>query len=107
MKVARIAVLLATFLFVFITTQAQVAPNCDVTCSPNPNDPGYGGLLAPRVMKQNGRGTHNTVVAMVVGPLKVPMIPGSQSYNKTIPIIYLPCRVLILNLTRLYNSRFY
>jgi hypothetical protein len=97
MKVAQIAVLLAMLLLACITAQAQVAPSCDVTCSPNPNDPGYGGLLASRVMKQNARGTHNTTVAMVGGHLKVPMIPGSQSYNKAIPILSLPGRGLDLN----------
>jgi hypothetical protein len=58
-------------------------------------------------MTQNARGAHNTVVAMVGGPLKVPMIPGSQSYNKAIPILSLPGRGIDLNLTLWYNSRIY
>jgi YD repeat-containing protein len=106
MNATRIA-LLSVIVFAFTTATAQVAPNCDVTCSPNPTDPSYGGLLASRVMKQNARGTHNAVVAMVGGPLKVPMIPGSQSYNKTIPVLSLPGRGLDLNLALWYNSRIY
>jgi RHS repeat-associated protein len=59
------------------------------------------------MMKQNARGTHNAVVAMVGGPLKVPMIPGSQSYNKAVPILSLPGRGIDLNLMLWYNSRIY
>jgi RHS repeat-associated protein len=107
MSAARIALLSAICMLVSTLAPAQVAPNCDVTCSPNPTDPSYSGLLASRVMKQNARGAHNAVVAMVGGPLKVPMIPGSQSYNKTIPILSLPGRGLDLNLALWYNSRIY
>jgi RHS repeat-associated protein len=89
------------------TLSAQTAPICDTTCSPNPTDPSYGGLLASRVMKQNARGAHNAVVAMVSGPLKVPRLPGSQSYNKGIPILALPGRGIDLNLMLWYNSRIY
>src|SRR5947209_6674982 len=97
------------FIVVFVcfafTVQAQHAPICDATCGPDPTDPSYGGLLAARVMKQNARGTRNSLVAMVGGPLVVPRLPGSQSYNKAIPILSLPGRGLNLNLTLWYNSR--
>jgi hypothetical protein len=107
MKVLWKAVIcLLVLVFSSAVFQGQVAPICDATCGPNPVDPGYGGLLASRVMKQNARGTHNTV-AMVGGPLEVPMLPGSQSYNKSIPILSLPGRGLNLNLTLWYNSRIY
>lgn len=107
MNAARIALLSVASMFAFTLATAQVAPNCDATCSPNPTDPSYGGLLASRVMRQNARGAHNTVVAMVGGPQQVPMLPGSQSYNESIPILSLPGRGLATDLTLWYNSRIY
>lgn len=77
-------------------------------CSPDPNqtqNPSYAGTLAARPMKQNARGTQNPLIAAVAGPLKVPVLVGSQSYNRIIPILSLPGRGLDLNLNLYYNSR--
>jgi hypothetical protein len=106
MKMLRTAVVCFLAVVYSSIAQAQHAPICDSTCGPDPTDPSYGGLLAARVKKQNARGTHNTLVAMAKGSSQ-PSLPGSQSYNKAIPILSLPGRGLDLNLTLWYNSRIY
>jgi RHS repeat-associated protein len=105
MNSIRSAVLI--FLCLATVSYAQHPPICDSTCGPDPTDPSYSGLLASRVLKQNVRGTHNSLAEMVNGPLQVPMLPGSQSYNEVIPIVSLPGRGLDVKLALWYNSRIY
>jgi hypothetical protein len=99
---------------IFILTQrnllAQTAPVCDSggVCGTDPRpttNPSYGGLLAARPQKQNARGTRNPTVAVSGAPGTVPIVIGSQSYNKAFPMVSLPGRGLDLNLTLFYNSR--
>lgn len=101
-------------LLIFVLNQptlfAQIAPVCDSggVCSTDPNrntNPSYGGLLAARPMKQNARGTRNPTVAISGAPGTVPIVIGSQSYNKAFPILSLPGRGVDTNLTLYYNSR--
>jgi RHS repeat-associated protein len=109
----RLVVAIAIYLVFALTntaTQAQVVPVCDSggVCGTNPNqntDPSYAGLLAARPMKQNARGSQNPMLVLPGSPGLVPRLPGSQSYNKAIPILFLPGRGLDLNLTLYYNSR--
>jgi RHS repeat-associated protein len=110
MKTAKMMILAAVFFMASISLSAQNAPICDSggVCGPNPTDPSYsggGGIVAARPQKQNARGTRNATVAMWGGPGVVPRPIGSQSYNKTIPILSLPGRGLDLNLNLYYNSR--
>lgn len=56
-------------------------------------------------MKQNARGTRNPTVAISGAPGTVPIVIGSQSYNKAFPILSLPGRGVDTNLTLYYNSR--
>jgi len=110
MKSSKIFVLLAIFIAGNMFAAAQSAPVCDSggVCGPNPADPSYsggGGIVAARPQKQNARGTRDATVAMWAGPDAVPRPIGSQSYNKTIPIVSLPGRGLDLNLNMYYNSR--
>jgi hypothetical protein len=82
---------------------AQVAPVCDSggVCGTDPStttNPSYGGLLAARPMKQNARGTRNPTATVTGLPGTVPIIVGSQSYNKVFPILSLPGRGVDLNL---------
>ena len=109
MKIAKGAIL-AVFLVSNIYLSAQNVPVCDSggVCGPNPADPSYsgaGGIIAARSQKQNARGMRNATVAMWGGPGTVPRPIGSQSYNKTIPVVSLPGRGLDLNLNLYYNSR--
>ena len=108
----RLVVAIAILLFALTNTatQAQVVPVCDSggVCGTNPNqntDPSYAGLLAARPMKQNARGSQNPMLVLPGSPGLVSRLPGSQSYNKAIPILFLPGRGLDLNLTLYYNSR--
>src|SRR5260221_6067896 len=92
------------------TLSAQSVPLCDSggVCGTDPNpvaNPSYAGLRAARPLKQNARGTQNPTVAVSGAPGTVPIVIGSQSYNKAIPIVSLPGRGLDLNLTLFYNSR--
>jgi hypothetical protein len=81
------------------------APICDVTCSPDPNSPNYGGAVAARPRSMNARGSSSTIQANA-GPGQAPMVVGSQSYNYVIPILSLPGRAgMDLNLNLYYNSR--
>src|SRR6266853_4283261 len=99
---------------IFILNQpavsAQSVPVCDSggVCGTDPNpgtNPSYGGLLAARPMIQNARGTRNPTVTVSGAPGTVPIVIGSQNYNKAFPILSLPGRGLDLNLTLYYNSR--
>jgi YD repeat-containing protein len=92
------------------TLSAQIAPVCDSggVCGTDPNpttNPSYAGLLAARPQVQNARGTRNPTVAVSGAPGTVPIINGSQSYNKAFPLVSLPGRGLDLNLILYYNSR--
>ncbi len=104
------AVACLIFSLACISSLAQTVPVCDSggVCGSDPNqtnDPSYGGLLAARPMKQNARGSQNPMMVLPGSPGLVPRLPGSQSYNKAIPILSLPGRGLDLNLTLYYNSR--
>jgi RHS repeat-associated protein len=101
-------------LLIFVLHQpnlfAQIAPVCDSggVCGTDPNpttDPSYAGLLASRPQVQNARGTRNPTVAVSGAPGTVPILIGSQSYNKAFSIVSLPGRGLDVNLTAYYNSR--
>jgi RHS repeat-associated protein len=105
---------LALAFVIFVLTErsllAQTAPVCDSggVCGTDPRpttDPSYGGLLAARPQKQNARGTRNPTVTVSGAPGTVPIVVGSQSYNKAFPLVSLPGRGLDLNLTLFYNSR--
>jgi hypothetical protein len=56
-------------------------------------------------MKQNARGSQNPMMVLPGSPGLVPRLPGSQSYNKAIPILHLPGRGIDVDLTLYYNSR--
>jgi len=107
LSLSAFAAILMFLLFSFSYAQAQHAPICDSggVCGTDPADPAYGGLLASRVMKQNARGTRNPMIAFTGGPAIIRRANGSTSYNRAIPIVSLPGRVLDLNLTLYYNSR--
>lgn len=110
MKTAKTAGLAAVFFMASMSLSAQIAPVCDSggVCGTNPNpttDPSYAGLLAARPQAQNARGTRNPTAAVSGAPGTVPVVIGSQSYNKAFPIVSLPGRGLDLNLTLYYNSR--
>lgn len=97
-------------LFLSNLSVAQQALLCDSggVCGPDPSSPSYGSVLSARPKKQNARGTRNPMAAVVASGASatVPRNPGSQSYNRAIPILSLPGRNgLDLNLTLHYNSR--
>jgi RHS repeat-associated protein len=107
--IAAIALYLV-FALTHTATQAQSVPVCDSggVCGTDPNqtnNPSYGGLLAARPMKQNARGSQNPMMVLPGWPGLVPRLPGSQSYNKAIPILHLPGRGIDLDLALYYNSR--
>ncbi|HZI56468.1 MAG TPA: hypothetical protein VFF39_06815, partial [Verrucomicrobiae bacterium] len=110
MKTAMTVVLAAVFFMASMSLGAQIAPVCDSggVCGTDPNpttNPSYGGLLAARPQVQNARGTRNPTVAVSGAPGTVPIVIGSQSYNKVFPLVSLPGRGLDLNLAAYYNSR--
>jgi RHS repeat-associated protein len=104
MKRAKLTALLLFLALAAVHTLAQ-APICDVTCSPDPNSPTYGGTVAARPRLMNARGSSSAIQANA-GPGQAPMVVGSQSYNYVIPILSLPGRAgMDLNLNLYYNSR--
>jgi hypothetical protein len=110
MKLAKMGVLLTILIAGSMYVGAQSAPVYDSggVCGTNPDrniNPSYGGLVAARPMKQNARGTRNPQASFSGAPGTVPIINGSQSYNKAFPIVLLPGRGLDLNLVLYYNSR--
>jgi hypothetical protein len=110
MKTAKTVVLAVALLMAGTFVSAQSVPVCDSggVCGTNPDrniNPSYGGLVAARPMKQNARGTRNPQESTTGLPGTVPIINGSQSYNKAFPIVSLPGRGLDLNLVLYYNSR--
>jgi RHS repeat-associated protein len=110
MKTAKMMVLATAFLMGSMHLSAQSVPVCDSggVCGTNPDrniNPSYGGLVAARPMVQNARGTRSPQASFSGGPGTVPIINGSQSYNKAFPIVSLPGRGLDLNLVLYYNSR--
>jgi RHS repeat-associated protein len=110
MKSAKTVFLAAVLSMASMSLGAQIAPVCDSggVCGTDPNqttDPSYAGLLASRPMKQNARGSQNPMMVLPGSPGLVPRLPGSQSYNKAIPILHLPGRGIDVDLTLYYNSR--
>jgi hypothetical protein len=105
MKYCRTALVLFLLGSASITAESQIAPICDVTCTPDPNGSTYGGAVAARPRLMNARGASSPIQA-TGGPQQVPMVLGSQSYNYVIPILSLPGRAgMDLNLNLYYNSR--
>src|SRR5438270_1496141 len=105
MKALRKIVLPLIGLLFFSTNIPAQAPLCDVTCSPDPSSPNYGGAVAARPKILNARG-FSSMIQATAGPQQVPMVVGSQSYNYVIPILSLPGRAgMDLNLNLYYNSR--
>ena len=88
MKYARLVLLLAIFGLASVKLMAQIAPICDVTCTPDPSGPTYGGAVAARPKLLNARGASSPIQA-TGGPQQVPMVLGSQSYNYVVPILRL------------------
>lgn len=102
-----------------VLAQGSRPPLCDVTCGPDPGSPSYGGTMQARPLPHNSRGFSISIdppapggprpKPPAPGPLPAPppdVLPGSESYNYAIPILYLPGRNgLDLNLTLYYNSR--
>ncbi len=92
---------------------AQTAPICDVTCTPDPTSSSYAGAAAARPKMLNERGYSSPTVARASlhgadagANGSNDTVIGSQSYNYTIPILRMPGRAgvdLVLNLY--YNSR--
>jgi YD repeat-containing protein len=105
MKYPRLALLLAIVGSASVTLMAQIAPICDVTCTPDPSGSTYGGAVAARPKLLNARG-FSSPIQVTAGPEHVPMVAGSQSYNYVVPILSLPGRAgMDLNLNLYYNSR--
>ena len=105
MRSSRLLFFSIVLIMSFGIATAQNLPVCDVTCTPDPNAPNYGGAAAARPKLLNARGFSSPFQA-IAGPKLVPMIVGSQSYNYVIPILSLPGRAgMDLNLNLYYNSR--
>src|SRR5438034_91253 len=101
--------------FGVISSLAQNAPVCDITCSPDTGASGYGSVAAARPKLLNARGYSNRIApkvtplgmqASVVSANGNDTNIGSQAYNYEIPVLNLPGRAgLDLNLSMYYNSR--
>jgi hypothetical protein len=103
-----------------VQAQGGPEPICDVTCGPDPGGSGYSGTFAARAELPNARGVSSSIVPKHIGlpggshgpeprpkPAIEPVVlPGSESYNRAMPILSLPGRNgLDLHLTLHYSSR--
>ncbi len=94
-----------------VQAQGGSNPICDGgTCQPDPDSGTYGPTVAARPELPNARGFSSSIVPKAAPPgpktTEAVALPGSESYNYTIPILRLPGRNgFDLNLTAYYSSR--
>jgi len=90
---------------------AQRPPICDVNCGPDPGSGTYFSNVGARVKRQNARGHSNPMVprqAIITSSSggATQELPGSQSFNWSIPLVNLSGRAgLDVTLSLIYNSR--
>jgi RHS repeat-associated protein len=81
------------------------APQCEVTCEPDPTSGSYGSTYSVRPQSKNGRGSASIISKPMTAAAGTTALPGSTAYGYVIPIASLPGRNgLDLNLTLFYNS---
>jgi RHS repeat-associated protein len=108
----RLAAIVVALLLSVSQAFAQAAPICDVTCSPDPSGGGYDSTVLSMTKTQNMRGNGSIFAQPAASTRRTEVLasaavlPGSESYNYTIPVLSLPGRNgLDLNLALYYNSR--
>src|SRR5689334_1959229 len=109
MKLAKLAIAILIISLESISSYAQRAPICDVSCGPDPGSTSYLSNVGSRAKLNNARGSSSPVAprqAIVMSTLigMTQQLPGSQSFIWSMPLVSLPGRTgLDVTLILQYN----
>jgi len=94
------------FVFLFLATAGVASAQQQPIIDPSPGGLGYGAAIGTRPMPANDRASSKpNGIYWIGGPLKVPVLVGSKSYQYVIPILHLAGRTgMNLDINCYYSS---